>query len=235
MEYIDDFYNEPSEFEIQVEEFKQSLIESVKKEYKQEMERLRKENADLAEFKRQKENVDREISELKRQREIDKQEAIRQAKHERLFELMGGFEVEMWTPEYYYEESRKCDRCNDQRLIHYKTPLGKETYESCSCSNRIEVYSPAKNILRKISTRNDWGKVENTWLYYQIKNDCDYDSAEYRSDSSAKNLFKPGVTTFEEVDNQYSPVYFENYDDCYQFCMWKMQKDAGILTTDPTK
>lgn len=44
----DEFYDEPSEFEIQIEEWKDTLRESVKKEYKEEMERLRKEKCRIA-------------------------------------------------------------------------------------------------------------------------------------------------------------------------------------------
>ena len=47
----DDFYNEPSEFEEQIEEFKQSLMDSVKEEFTDEMELLRKENKRLQDIK----------------------------------------------------------------------------------------------------------------------------------------------------------------------------------------
>ena len=47
MNDYDDFYSEPIDFEMQVDEFKSSLMASVKDEYKAEMARLRKENAEL--------------------------------------------------------------------------------------------------------------------------------------------------------------------------------------------
>lgn len=47
----DDFY-EPSEFDQQVEEWKEALKKSVKKEYMDEMERLRRENAELMDIKK---------------------------------------------------------------------------------------------------------------------------------------------------------------------------------------
>ncbi|MCP1306426.1 hypothetical protein [Paenibacillus tyrfis] len=228
--YDEEFYCEPNEFEEQIEEFKESLLKSVKDEYLAEMERLRKENAELQEFKKQKRNFEREIASLKHQSETDKEEAYRQAKRARLSELMGGFEVEMWTPEYYCVESRKCEQCDENRKIHFKTPLGRDVTETCTCYEKITVYHPAKNILRKISTRQDWGTIKNTWLYYSLKNDGDYDSAEYRTDNAAQNLYIPGVTAFEDVEKSYyRRFYFENFDDCYQFCVWKMEKEAGIL------
>ena len=48
--YEDDFYNEPSEFEIQVEEFKESLAKAIKGEFLEEMGRLKEENRKLQEI-----------------------------------------------------------------------------------------------------------------------------------------------------------------------------------------
>lgn len=228
--YDDEFYDEHSEFDQQVDELKASLMNSVKDEFKAEMDRLRAENAELQEFKQEKQRIEREIANMKRQSEGDKQEAIKQAKMSRLSELLGGFGVEMWTPEYYYIDSRKCDRCDENRRVHYKTPLGRDSYESCTCHSRISIYQPAKNTLHRLSTRSQWKEIQNVWHYYQIKTDGDYDSVEWKADGCAKNLFVPGVTTFEEVEkNQFSRVYFENYDDCKNYCVWKMEKDAGIF------
>ena len=47
MYYPDDFYNEPSEFDMQVEEFKESLAKSIKSDFLEEMERLKAENRKL--------------------------------------------------------------------------------------------------------------------------------------------------------------------------------------------
>ena len=52
--YDDDFYNEPSEFDMLVGEFKESLMKSVKESYVKEMEQLKKENEELKEFRKER-------------------------------------------------------------------------------------------------------------------------------------------------------------------------------------
>ena len=47
----DDFYGEPSEFEMQISEFKDSLKQSVSHEWIDKMNALEKENAELQEVK----------------------------------------------------------------------------------------------------------------------------------------------------------------------------------------
>lgn len=66
MSYYDyDFYEEPSEFDIQIEEFKSSLASSVRKEFLEEMDALKKENASLREFRDNKDKYERELREAK--------------------------------------------------------------------------------------------------------------------------------------------------------------------------
>ena len=61
----DDFYNEPSEFDMQVEEFKESLAKAVKSEFLEEMERLKKENRNLREIKENFEQIKRDYERKK--------------------------------------------------------------------------------------------------------------------------------------------------------------------------
>ena len=70
--YYDDFYNEPSEFEQQIYEFKQALVKAVKEEYQEELETLRKENAELADFKSKKDELERAHREALREFEKKK-------------------------------------------------------------------------------------------------------------------------------------------------------------------
>ena len=65
MYYPDDFYCEPSEFEMQVEEFKESLAKSIKSEFLEEMERLKAENRKLQGIKDNFEQVKRDYERKK--------------------------------------------------------------------------------------------------------------------------------------------------------------------------
>lgn len=51
-EYEEDFYHEPSEFELYMDQIKENLMKSIKNEFVTEMERLREENLELQTVKK---------------------------------------------------------------------------------------------------------------------------------------------------------------------------------------
>ena len=87
----DEFYDEPSEFDIQIEEWKDTLRECVKKEYKEEMERLRKENAELLDIKKNWQEKIRELETEKFKLKVATIDAENKAKKARLRELLDAF------------------------------------------------------------------------------------------------------------------------------------------------
>lgn len=82
--YDEEFYGAPSEFDMQVEEFKSMLSNAVRDQFKAEMERLQKENQELQEVKRNWESIQREYSAKYRQLDLDRQNMERQVRRERL-------------------------------------------------------------------------------------------------------------------------------------------------------
>lgn len=226
---FEDFYQEPSEFEMQIGDFKQSLLNSVREEFKTEMERLRTENESLKEVKKNLSQIERDYESKTRQLEREREEMKRTVRRERFDELMGEAKVVMYSPEYYELDSRKCDRCNDKRQIEFTTPLGRLSKEDCTCKTKIRHWVPAENVLRKLSYDHN-SKLR--WVYYSVSKDRDYDSLEVKTDSS-DNIYISGVTTYEEVEkNWYRRFYFSSLEDCQKFCVWKMEKDAALLPQD---
>lgn len=94
----DEFYNEPSEFERQVGQFKQSLIEAVKREHKDEVDRLRKENTELQEIKKRKKEIEQDHKNALSALNREKQEFERKTKQARLDELLGECWLQGWIP-----------------------------------------------------------------------------------------------------------------------------------------
>ena len=138
--YEDDFYY-PSEFEMMMEEFKNTLRNSVRDEIKEELDMLRKENEDLSEIKSQWDELQREykfkISELERIKDNLK----REVRKERLSEIMDDFKTVLYKVSYNTTKLDKCDKCDDYRMINYITPLGREAKEECHCKKPVKVYS----------------------------------------------------------------------------------------------
>lgn len=212
--YYDDFYNEPSEFERQIYEFKQSLVKAVKAEYQAEMELLRKENAELANFKSRKDELERAHRETLREFEVRKVEIERDAKRMRLVELLGDNMIIGWFAKTKYTEKPKCNLCDEIRQINYTKPSGAKASEPCYvCGSadktlvpeEIEVY---KLIQRKRGFSGKYPKIER---YYTRKGERDYDSFEACRDAYTGE-------PFEEV-NEYRMVFL-TLEDCQNYCDW---------------
>ena len=210
----DEFYDEPSEFEIQIEEWKNSLRESVKKEYKEEMERLRKENAELRDIKK---NWQEKIGELEAEKfklKTATRDAENKAKKARLRELLDAFTKQAWGVTYSYEYiHEKCDKCDDKGYIHYKSPQGRDVKEECNCRRRVPIFRPQEAEIVAFDDRN--GKIKPTFCY--ASNDNDYDSYKETTRVYAGE-------DFESIDTYYGIVFF-NKEDCERFCEYRNNKN----------
>lgn len=206
----DEFYDEPSEFDMQIEEWKDTLRECVKKEYKEEMERLRRENAELRDIKK---NWQEKIGELEAEKfklKAATRDAENKAKKARLRELLDAFTKQAWGIKYSYEYIReKCDKCDKDGYIHYKSPQGRDVKEECNCRKRICVYRPQEAEIVEIDDYR--GKIKPTFAYK--KKDNEYDDYQRTTRVYAGE-------NFDDIDNYYGMVFF-NKDDCERFCEYK--------------
>lgn len=212
----DDFYDEPSEFDMQVEEWKDTLRECVKKEYKEEMERLRKENAELRDIKK---NWQEKIGELETEKfklNAATRDAENKAKKARLRELLDVFTKQAWGIKYSYEYiHEKCDKCDNNGYIHYKSPQGRDVKEECNCRRRVPIFSPQEAEIVAFDDQN--GKIKPTFCYENNNNNNEYDS--YKK---TKRVY--AGENFEDIDTTYYGIVFFNKEDCERFCEYKNSK-----------
>lgn len=211
MSYWDyDFYDEPSEFEEQVGEFKKALTESVKKEFLEEMQALKEENERLREFIDKEEDYNRELERIKRDCAIRAENAERDAKRKRLNELLKDVSVFGYRPKYTYEIGPKCDKCDNNRRIHFRSPSGRDLTEDCVCAKRKVTYVPARVSLVEFCATDRFDSV-----YYERTEE----SGEYsRYDLIADVFDKSENKSFDDI-NQYH-VVFLNEEDCRRYCEW---------------
>ena len=208
----DDFYYEPSEFEMQIEEWKESLRESVKKEYKEEMERLRKENAELRDIKKNWQEKIGEFEAEKFKLKTATRDAENKAKKARLRELLDAFTKQAWGIKYSYEYiHEKCDKCDDKGYIHYKSPQGRDVKEECNCRRRVCVFHPQEAEI--VEFDDQMGDIKPTFLYERYDQGDDYD----RYKKTARVY---AGENFDEI-NAYSGLIFLNKEDCEKFCEYK--------------
>lgn len=228
----DDYFREPSEFEMQIEEFKDSLRDAVKDEIKEKIESLEKELAELKEFRDERNKFVREyeskIQEMQREVSNTKRtakESEEKWKKARLYQLLGDYLIVGYKVGYQWEYGEKCDKCDENRKIHFVSPQGKEYEEDCKCAVRYYRYFPQEAILSKIYVRkknfrwNDNGETDFYNRYYTVerKDDDDYDRYESTSD-----VYASSDIDFEKVNSWHA--VFLNEEDCKKFCDWKTEQ-----------
>lgn len=209
--YDDDFYHEPSEFEMQIEEFKQSLLNSVSEDYKRRMEELVEENYQLQQVKKDFDTIKRDFENKKRELEIERNNLKRDVRRERLSELTKDLQVIMYKAYSKRVKGPKCEKCDENRKIHYTTPSGNDAYENCECDIGKTVYEPKEFMRVEFNIR------DGMRAWYEINN---FDSRdEYcRFDSSsqfARAVYNKDMS-FEKIDNYWT--FFKTKEECQLYC-----------------
>lgn len=220
MDYYEDDFYEPSEFDMLVDEWKEKLRDSVKEEYKAEMAKLRQENETLQDIKK---NWDKKVRELQTEKEEvvrTKYRIEREIKNQYLSEILKDVMEERWGISYRWEYLReKCDRCDDDRRLHYKTPLGRDAYEMCSCAKQCRIYSPEEISGIQISQRRSrYDKDIKIFFEHEDNKDRDsYDTYRWHSDSF---IFQDDMS-YDELEKAHTHyAIFKNKEECQKYCDW---------------
>lgn len=223
--YDENFYQEPSEFEMMVNELRATLLKSVKEEYINEMDRLREENKELQEIKKNFEQIKRDYEKKKREVATEYEVKKSQVRRERLSELMQDCEVELYTVGSASKYKPKCDKCDKDRKIHFKTPSGKDTFEMCECSSRIHIYEPIPTLISSFSIRNGKGYA---WYKVQDRGRHDEYLTYYEDSISGSEL----ITSEEQFDDKvYSyKTLFQTEELAQKYCDWKNENDKETST-----
>ena len=126
-DYMDsDFWDDPSESDELIYNFKEALRKEVKQEVKDKIERLEKELADLKEFREEKEQYDTRINQLENKLKKTESEVEEKAKQLKLNEFLTMIESPAWCVHGDWEYlNPKCDKCDDSRTIHFFFIVGK--------------------------------------------------------------------------------------------------------------
>lgn len=137
------------------------------------------------------------------------------ARRERLHSLLTAFNTPAWGVTYNYEYTQeKCDKCDKNGYIHFKSPQGNDVKEQCNCRNKICVYRPIEAEIVKFDDYR--GAITPTYCYERNKN-SDYDS--YSNVSTVYN-----GEDFEEINSYYGTVFL-NKEDCQRYCDYLNSKN----------
>lgn len=218
MRYDDDFYNEPSEFETQVEEFKEGLARAIRSEFLEEMERLKEENRNLREIR---ENFERKKSECDRVMH----EAEDKARRMRVEELMERYSIFLWRPKCKFLYGPKCDKCDKHREIEVVLPSGKTVEDECQCGkSMMKVMFPERMVRCELADRDRgiaaWYIAcgEDGDRYYKLE--C------YGSVFAGENMVQPG-TSFDVLEKMVDQtrLLFSTREECLAYCGYLNEKN----------
>lgn len=210
----EEFY-EGSEFDQQIEEFKDALREDVKRETLEEIERLQKELAELRDFKERKDEIEKEYREKMRAAKIAAAEAEHKWKNARLYALLGEYLVGGFTVKCEIIPGPKCSKCDANRRIHFKSPSGQDMSESCLCNVSVKRYIPVPIKLCRIDA-GKFGRQDNFMFT------CDRTGG-YFDYYYAKNIVR-ALDHPEKIDT-YSAMFLDK-ELCQKYCDWLNEKEA---------
>jgi hypothetical protein len=108
----------------------------------------------------------------------------------------------------------KCDKCDDNRRLHYKTPLGRNEYEKCDCNNGKLVYYPEEYICASFGVNRDKNGID---AWYKLHLDRDGDYGRLDTSSLFAKIYHEEMK-YEDI-KQYD-TFFKTKEECQGYCDW---------------
>ncbi len=224
IDWFEDYDSNVFDYDIQdeISENVSTLIDTIKKsitaEFEDELIHLRKRVSELQDFAEKKDDYDRKIKRLELELEEERKNSVKIAQKMKLSEFIDLIKKPVWicggSYEYIYD---KCDKCDDDRKIHFKSPSGKDLTEPCNCSEQKYIYKPVQGFLFRVEQSDYYSDrdtpIKNTVFHYIediIKIDADSHRFTYHV-----------VYNGEPFDELLGNVYFTNLEDCERYCKYR--------------
>ena len=223
MFYDEDGFYGGGEFDEEIEQFKDTLKKSVRKEILDELEALRAENKELQEIKKNFDEVKRDYEKKKADCTLAIEGAKIQAKRARLSEILEQCRIFLYSPTIRRAYAKKCDKCDTWRQVKVNLPSGKIVTDDCSCSVNKSFYEPKKYILCEFSD-----KYSGITTWYK---ECESSSGNYyaldRCSQSPENVIDHNVP-FEEIPKDRT-VFFTTREECEAYCDYISPERAEFI------
>lgn len=176
LEPMDDFYEDNEPYDSEVAQLKETLRSAVKSEILARLDTLETENKELRDTKRNLEKLTWDV-------EMAKRDAKADARKARFKEIVDELGEPVWTYDYKDVPRPKCEKCDEDRKLHYLTPRGKESWEWCACHDADRRYELVQTQAIKVMVKGHptYYHPEEyifTWArpkYYDEENDDNYD------------------------------------------------------------
>jgi FtsZ-binding cell division protein ZapB len=219
MEYYgeDEYYPcyEPTVVDEILNEYQEKMKDALLDTVKLDIANTKYENTKLKEENKTLKEREHEVNQKERQLEIEKKNLMLKVRNERLAELMKDFEVVMYKVRTTIEKLPKCNNCDDNRKIHFKSPLGNDMSESCLCDKGKTIYIPMEFICTEFRINSN-NKEMSMW--YKMNRGSDYDYYSYESSDYAETVYNNDMK-YEDLKSYYH-IYFKSINECQKYCDW---------------
>lgn len=205
MSYWDDEpYYEPTVADDIFFEASERLKNALKNDIKRKMDNLLEENNRLTEENKKMKDKVSNIEWREKSLENKEKDMERNVLRKKFSEMISPLEEKMliWRIEYGYVQGEKCDKCNENRMIGYKTPSGKQLYEDCKCAKRYTYYYPSQTEIVTLALYKDRNYP------YNISVTPKYDDASY-DDTYCKFELKQHIENLDDFENEDSELFAE--------------------------
>jgi hypothetical protein len=216
-----------------MEDLKDTLKGQIKKSVTAEIDQLKIELAKLKDYRDNLQKYENEMVRLKYQLKVVEESVEKRAKELRLKDVMELIEKPAYliktNPEYI---ASKCDKCDNDRMIHFTSPSGKDLTEPCPyCNKRKWVSYPTEGKILEISDKHyehyEKPEMQGIQITYAIP--------EYYLDeclNRERDVFYYTVTrAFDGKDfSKYTVyelkrLYYRNIEDCQKACDYINNKE----------
>ena len=216
MEYFDDF----EEFDVMMNEFKHSIIKNVTEDIQKKIDRLESENKELKYRLSHLTELEKAANDKMHEADLLIRNSKTEAARQRVIDLTSNIGLDAWAAKYEYKYIKeKCDKCDENRKIHFKSPSGNALIEDCECAKTRCVYTPEPVKLGKLYFDNGLKEA----CFYFVKDNSNYSDEAYLIGTGEHYFYiRYNGGPFEKLDSW--RTFFMNYDDCKNFCEYKNEK-----------
>lgn len=219
----EDFFNEGSfDYELFMNDLKETLKKSIKDEFIKEMDRLRAENKKLQNVKENFEQIELDYVHKEQELKAKEQDMERNLARKKIMELAT---IADMKPQIYYIDDAngflpKCNKCDENRLIHFKSPSGRECTEPCpNCGTSFRKYFVKPVDALRISFPND---PQIKRVAYYLRHDSWGESYTY----NLQDIYRGPAEEFDLQVNR-NHIAFESRELAQEICN-RLNKKYGV-------
>jgi len=228
--YEENFYENYTELDEQVEAFKQSILSGVKKDITDELESLRKENAELSVIRDTIGSYKKEQEDIIRKTKYEREDLERQMKHKRLSEIFEELKIITYRADTRKVNKPKCDKCDNYRKISFTSPSGKVMHEDCTCGEKDYIFVPCEMVAYEFRCRD---RNNNDIAVHYKRSESERGDSEYYQESTTYCETRYAGQDYSTFKNTYT-VFFSTEEECQKYCDY-LNKEKGLPVNCPLK